>query len=42
MTLNIDYILKSINIFEQLLKKIEYNISDKYLINDAFRKIIQH
>ena len=39
---NKDYILKSINIFEQLLKKIEYNISDKYLINDAFRKIIHY
>ena len=39
---NKDFILKSINVFEELLKKIEYNIFDKYLIDDAFRKIIHY
>jgi len=35
-----DYILKAIDVFEKLLVKIDLNISDKYLVQDAFRKII--
>ena len=35
-----DYILKAIDIFEKLLVKIDLNVSDKYLVQDAFRKII--
>ena len=35
-----DYILKAIDVFEKLLRKIDLNISDKYLVQDAFRKII--
>jgi len=37
-----DYILKSIDIFEKLLVKIDLNISDKYLVQDSFRKIITY
>ena len=35
-----DYILRAIDVFEKLLVKIDLNISDKYLVQDAFRKII--